>query len=111
MKRDVAGYVVCVCVGAFLAGSAIYLWTGHLIEKKVSFLEDAPRARQSQIQLEGPLPVEVASNATLSHWQDSYSEAIERCYKGVTYVVFVNGHTAVGSVALAPDGKPVPCSN
>jgi hypothetical protein len=65
------------------------------------------------IQLEGAIPVEVASNAVLSNWQDSYTSALERCWRGVTYVVFFDGRNPLanvgGSAVILPDGKPLLC--
>lgn len=75
--------------------------------------DSAPRATQSQIQLDGAIPVEVASNAVQSNWKDSYTSAIERCWRGVTYVIFFTGHDSRanvgGSAVIMPDGKPLPC--
>jgi hypothetical protein len=88
-----------------LVAAVLFVWV----------IQDTPakEAAATNVQLEGAIPVEVASNAVQSNWQDSYVAAIERCWRGVTYVVFFAGgdtrSNVGGSAVILPDGKPLLC--
>ena len=71
------------------------------------------RADDSQIQLEGAIPAQLGSNETLSLYSKDYVRTVERCYRGVTYVIFLYGTSSNGNVGgsavILPDGKPLLC--
>lgn len=99
--------------GAFISG----VMSG-LIIAAFAFLISSPQTSNASVDQgppqrtdDGIRHVRQVSNGALTGYQDSYMKAVERCYKGVTYAIFLasDQRSNVGSVVLTPDGKPIPC--